>query len=187
MEQWRVNDRGCISYEDYIRYQMNLKPETVNSLCAHQHLYDEKTASLGDIYDRNRNTGGSGSITRESSSSSLAPSGKLGSLPTSSENSLGTSSLAKESWDSGARDLSPEPGPYLQFLMDNSSLTGGGGNGSDTNNQCMLTVCRHLEIGGDVVRMQSLSKTVIKPYLYSAGRFCHLNILKSFASIREQH
>lgn len=153
MEQWRVNDRGCISYEDYIRYQMNLKPETVNSLCAHQHLYDEKTASLGDLYDRNRNTGGSGSITRESSSSSLAPSGKLGSLPTSSENSLGTSSLAKESWDSGARDLSPEPGPYLQFLMDNSSLTGGGGNGSDTNNQLHLAALASLK--GEILDLSS--------------------------------
>lgn len=99
MDQGQANSHGHISYEDFIHYHMSSNPANLNSL-SNQHFYEEKTTSLRDLLEQKRNTtgggGGRGSITRESSSSSLTRStGKLGSLTTGSENSLGNVSLNK--------------------------------------------------------------------------------------------
>lgn len=90
MDQGHTNSHGHISYEDFVRYRMSSKAANLNSLSDQRFYDEEKTISLGDLLGQKQNTvGGSGSITRDSSTSSLTRSGKLGSLTTGSENSLG--------------------------------------------------------------------------------------------------
>ncbi|XP_057320463.1 colorectal mutant cancer protein [Microplitis mediator] len=104
MQELGADDSGRISYQEFLRRRLALRPE-IEALKS----------------GKNR-----------SSSTHLTHTPEY--LPTSSDNSLGTISGRHESWefDSGARDLSPEP-QSLQKLVE--AAAGGTGNMLDLANK----------------------------------------------------
>ncbi|XP_038078893.1 uncharacterized protein LOC119746156 [Patiria miniata] len=128
MEQLGAGETGRISCEEFISCQRKLKGEITTCLAKQDSGLSSHPGSLGEL---DAKLEGQGSVGMGSDPN--LPQGvlnKYGSWP-NSDNSL-ASSAARESWerDSGARDMSPEPGAFLQKLMEsaNSSSTSGGGN-----------------------------------------------------------
>eukprot|EP00057_Strongylocentrotus_purpuratus_P024206 XP_011678680.1 PREDICTED: uncharacterized protein LOC105445176 [Strongylocentrotus purpuratus] len=132
MVQLGADRHGRISFEEFLRCQQKLQGEirsvTESSPARPPDHHRGSMSSADELYQDRLQRAGSPKM---GSNSSLPRSGHLGSWPASSDNSLGASSTARDSWerDSGARDLtSPEPGTFLQKLMDSATAAGGGAN-----------------------------------------------------------
>ncbi|EGI67802.1 hypothetical protein G5I_03676 [Acromyrmex echinatior] len=104
MRELGADEHGRISYQEFLRRRLALRPE-IEALRAGKRRSSPHHTHTPEY------------------------------LPTSSDNSLGTVSGRHESWefDSGARDLSPEP-HSLQKLVE--AAAGGTGNMLDLANKC---------------------------------------------------
>ncbi|XP_041459960.1 uncharacterized protein LOC121411353 [Lytechinus variegatus] len=139
MVQLGADRHGRISFEEFLRCQRKLRGE-IRSVTEGSRQPDLRRGSADGVYQDRLQRAGSPKM---GSNSSLPRSGHLGSWPASSDNSLGASSTARDSWerDSGARDLSPEPGTFLQKLMDSATAAGGGANFLELANTVSTCLC----------------------------------------------
>ncbi|KAK1125102.1 hypothetical protein K0M31_006440 [Melipona bicolor] len=106
MRELGADEHGRISYQEFLRCRLALRPE-IEALRSGKHRTSPHHTHTPEY------------------------------LPTSSDNSLGTVSGRHERWefDSGARDLSPEP-HTLQKLVE--AAAGGTGNMLDLANKVSL-------------------------------------------------
>ncbi|XP_022253147.1 colorectal mutant cancer protein-like isoform X3 [Limulus polyphemus] len=120
MEQLGADEHGRISYSEFLRRRMQLMNE-INALTLQEQEH-EHVAHVGDV-----------DLCRPSSQQvSPAPgSSSTGNWPTSSDTSQGAASGKHDSWefDSGARDLSPEPNTLQKLIVESSGSVPG--NSSD--------------------------------------------------------
>ncbi|KAI4474299.1 hypothetical protein M0802_015677 [Mischocyttarus mexicanus] len=110
MRELGADEHGRISYQEFLRRRLALRPE-IEALRSGKHRTSPHHTHTPEY------------------------------LPTSSDNSLGTVSGRHESWefDSGARDLSPEP-HTLQKLVE--AAAGGSGNMLDLANKVIyIYIC----------------------------------------------
>ncbi|KAG5328120.1 CALM protein, partial [Acromyrmex charruanus] len=114
MRELGADEHGRISYQEFLRRRLALRPE-IEALRAGKRRSSPHHTHTPEY------------------------------LPTSSDNSLGTVSGRHESWefDSGARDLSPEP-HSLQKLVE--AAAGGTGNMLDLANKAIALARKDLEV-----------------------------------------
>ncbi|XP_076311580.1 colorectal mutant cancer protein-like isoform X2 [Tachypleus tridentatus] len=121
MEQLGADEHGRISYSEFLRRRMQLMNE-INALTLQEQEH-EHVAHVGDV-----------NLRRRPSSQQVSPapgSSSTGNWPTSSDTSQGAASGKHDSWefDSGARDLSPEPNTLQKLIVESSGSVPG--NSSD--------------------------------------------------------
>lgn len=137
MEQLGADEQGRISYSEFLRRRMQLMNE-INALTMQDQLQDpERRPSATDIR-----------VAPPHQTSPAPGSGSTGHWPTGSDTSQGAASGKHESWefDSGARDLSPEPNT-LQKLIEaaGGSISGNSSDLLDLANKLHLAALASLK------------------------------------------
>ncbi|XP_072019869.1 colorectal mutant cancer protein-like isoform X2 [Amphiura filiformis] len=141
MQQLGGDENGRISLGEFLQCQHKLKGE-IHSLALQHTFPDQEEDPLAKLEQIGHND-----------NEQNFEHNKLTSWPTSSDNSLASSAARESSWekDSGARDLSPEPGAFLQKLIEGTSSPRGASNFLELANTLHLAALASLK--GEIIEL----------------------------------